>query len=85
MYIGGAFFIAGNDTTPGIAKWDGSHFSSLGCGVNWADCTTPLSINSYGGYVDAITRYNGDIYVGGAIDFAGADSTKVEHRYRAYY
>lgn len=70
LYIGGKFFIAGNDTAPGIVKWDGSHFTSLGCGVNW-DCTSLLAPNTYGGYVDAIIRYNGDIYVGGSIGLAG--------------
>ena len=70
LYIGGSFYLAGSDTVAGIVKWDGHQFTPLGCGVNW-DCTTWITPNTYGGYVHAIAKYKGEIYVGGTIALAG--------------
>jgi hypothetical protein len=68
LYIGGHFSFAGNDTASKIVKWNGSQFSPLGCGLNW-DCN-PATIQSTGGHVLAITKYNNELYAGGAIVLA---------------
>jgi len=51
MYIGGYFYMSGVDNIRGIAKWDGQHFISLGLDM--------------GAEIRAITKYKGELYVGG--------------------
>lgn len=59
LYMGGHFIeVAGNTNSKGIAFYNGSAWSSLGTGVN--------------SYVRAITKYNGNIIIGGDFTTAGA-------------
>jgi hypothetical protein len=70
LYIAGGFFIAGNDTVAGITKWDGHQFHTLGCGLNWGR-NPSTTLTTYGGWVNAMTKYNNEIYVTGSIVLAG--------------
>lgn len=74
LYIGGKFRIAGGDTIPGIAKWDGSQYIPMGCGFDW-DCNSTLW--GYPGPLLAIVRYKGDIYSGGY--FSKADNKPIKN------
>lgn len=60
LYMGGHFIeVAGNTNAAGVAVYNGSAWSSLGTGVN--------------SYVRAITKYNGNIIVGGDFTIAGGN------------
>jgi PKD repeat protein len=61
LYMGGHFLEVNGDTdASGVAVYDGSTWSSLGGGVN--------------DYVRALTKYNGNIIVGGNFSTAGTTS-----------
>jgi hypothetical protein len=63
VYIGGAFSQAGGLQANGVAKWNGSVWSSLGTSTN----------NGVNGAVVALAvAGNGDVYVGGSFSRAGA-------------
>lgn len=55
LYLGVEFNSAGGVPSPGIAKWDGEKFSSLGSGVS-------------GGTVATLASMGGDLYIGGTFN-----------------
>src|SRR5439155_570044 len=57
LYIGGSFTTVGNVFATNVARWNGTSWSTLGCGVN----------NS----VYALTVSGTDLYAGGAFTNAG--------------
>lgn len=57
LYVVGNFRFAGDTEVNGIAKWNGTQWSSLGDGFN--------------GTVYSITEYNGAIYAGGSFSQSG--------------
>ena len=78
LYIGGSFRISLSDSVriSGIATWDGTKFSPVGCGFDWDCTTTYFSPGSYPGAVTCMTKYNGDIYAGGG--FLKADNKPIK-------
>ena len=52
LYLAGAFNTIGSQSTPLIAKYDGINYLSYPLGCTW-------------GSVNAMTFYNGDLYIGG--------------------
>jgi len=64
LFFGGTFSYINSDTMVGIAKWNGSKVSTLGCGVEW-DCITPgFGSGTYP--VNGIVRFDGNIYTIGS-------------------
>jgi hypothetical protein len=64
LYIGGSFNVAGNVVANNLARWDGQNWHAIGEGDE----------NGIGGsdrYVQALTYYNGKLYVGGNFMKAG--------------
>ena len=59
LYVGGRFDSIGGIASRGIAKWDGSHWSSVGGGLTRA------------GTVSAMAVYNNELYVSGGFDSIG--------------
>jgi hypothetical protein len=67
LYVAGMFNNVDNKFIKGIALWDGFQWDSLGAGIDGADTNgNLLPQNTF-----AITRYNGDLYVGGAFNSVG--------------
>lgn len=62
MYVGGSFSLAGTISANNIAKWNGSHWFSLGFGLN--------------GAVNAISSFGNHLYVGGEFKQAGEIDAK---------
>jgi hypothetical protein len=60
LYVGGLFSIASGDSIVSIARWDGNHFTKLGSGLN------------IGSWVYSITKYNGEVYAAGNIQYLGS-------------
>jgi hypothetical protein len=59
VYVGGRFTTVGKMDASGIAKWDGSHWSALGSGVD--------------GVVFAIAVSGNNVYAGGYFTYAGGE------------
>jgi len=59
LYIGGFFDTVNGARINCITKWNGSHWSSVGSGIN------------VGGAIDAMQVFNGSLYVAGGFDSAG--------------
>ena len=57
LYICGSFTAVGEAAANGLAKWDGTRWSTLGSGVN--------------GYVSALVVVGNDVYAAGAFTTAG--------------
>lgn len=74
LYVGGSF-IQLEDESPmsKIVRWDGSDFTSIGCGFNW-DCVNSDDLNAYDGGVASIIRHHGVLYAGGYFQISGPDS-----------
>jgi len=70
LYAGGGFKIAGDIQVDGIGKWDGIKWDSLGSGVDTNDGWPTVS------NVLAITKYDGNLYTGGAFLAIGGISAK---------
>jgi trimeric autotransporter adhesin len=70
LYIIGGYSQFNSDTLGGIGRWNGNIMKSFGCGVGW-DCNTPIIPASFYPNVNAIVRYNNDIYVTGYFYIAG--------------
>lgn len=69
LYLTGSFAWANDQSvSPGILRWDGTGFQSLGCGMEW-DCVTPISLAGLGVSSFAVAKWNGDLYLGGSISF----------------
>ncbi len=68
LFFGGSFSHINNETIVGIAKWNGSSISTLGCGVEW-DCITPGPVSTLP--VNGIIRFSNQIYVIGNFTKAG--------------
>lgn len=66
LYAGGWFSTAGGVSASRIAEWNGSSWASMGTGI------TNTSI--YGSAVFALAAYNGELYAGGPMEFAGGVS-----------
>ena len=64
LIVAGDFSFTGHygETIDGVARWDGQYWRSLGAGVLG---------HSFGSPVNAMTVYNGNLIVGGALDTAG--------------
>ncbi|CAN5204933.1 hypothetical protein BH09BAC5_BH09BAC5_14750 [soil metagenome] len=65
LYTGGVFIEVDNKPIRGIARWNGLQWDSLGAGID------PLSLG-WPQNTLAITRYNNEIYAGGAFHSAGS-------------
>jgi hypothetical protein len=65
LYVGGAFYAAGNVAATNIAKWDGEKWSSLDGGV-WRN-PNPASE----GAVHDLALFKGELIVAGEFHFAG--------------
>lgn len=64
----GAFAWANDmQVSPGVLRWSDGAFSSMGCGVGW-DCVGYIN-NAGINPVLAITRWQGEVYIGGEISF----------------
>jgi len=61
LYVGGAFTVAGDVVVKYIAKWDGTHWSALGTGMN-----NPV-------YAPAVS--GSDLYAGGSFETAGGKAS----------
>src|SRR6266851_8886379 len=64
LYIGGAFKVIGTAVAGGVAKWDGTNWSSLGSGVGGA--IRALALDSAG-----------NLYAGGAFTNAALQATNI--------
>lgn len=64
LYIGGAFSIAGETWATNVAKWNGTHWSPLGSGLN--------------GQVNALALWGNDLYAGGRFTFNVQESTTLQ-------
>ena len=62
VFVGGSFTNAGGVVATGVAKWDGSAWSSLGSGLSPSIGTASAA---------ALALIGNDLYVGGNIGFAG--------------
>lgn len=63
LYVGGAFFATDGMAANNIASWDGNQWDTLSSGLVY--CGAGL------GWADAMTVYNGKLYVAGAFCHAG--------------
>jgi len=73
LYIAGGFGSVDSITTSQIAKWNGSHWSAVGTGINAG--SSPIGGDSDGStytFVKSLTVYNGSLYAGGS--FSSADT-----------
>ncbi|HOY30434.1 MAG TPA: T9SS type A sorting domain-containing protein [Bacteroidales bacterium] len=68
LYIGGDFSKIDSTIVYGIAEWDGTNFSPLGCGVDW-DCFSPVCAGCFPRPVYSLTKYKNEIYAGGSFLF----------------
>jgi heavy metal-binding protein len=69
VYVGGRFATAGGVSANGIARWDGTRFTSLGSGVASGDDA---------GVVSAMTFFRGELYVAGQfLTAGGADARNI--------
>jgi hypothetical protein len=64
IYVAGQLGFAGNVQANGIAKWNGTSWSSLGAGLSES-----WTLFSGGGYAYALALSGSNLYVGGAISF----------------
>ncbi len=71
VYVAGAFTQIDGITANGIAKWDGSAWTSLGTG----------SANGVTGVIHAIAVAGSDVYVGGYLSKAGGQPTQCVARW----
>jgi trimeric autotransporter adhesin len=69
LYIGGSFCYFNSDTMVGMAKWNGTNMSTLGCGIEW-DCI-PAQVSGYTNPVYAMIRFDNNIFVTGSFLHAG--------------
>lgn len=65
LYVGGVFIEVDDKPIRGMARWNGLQWDSLGAGIDNLSLGWPQ--NTF-----AITRYNNEIYVGGAFTSAGS-------------
>jgi hypothetical protein len=65
LYAAGMFHQADGKQCKGIARWNGTQWDSLGAGIDG------LNPNVFPGNTLAMTRYNNELYVGGAFGSAG--------------
>ena len=73
VYIGGDFRVAGNVVANGVAKWNGTAWSSLGVGMSKS-----MAYYGGGGVYALATASNGDVYAGGNfIQAGGGTATNV--------
>src|SRR5690606_27508961 len=71
LYVGGWFHTAGGQTTPGVARWSGSAWSSVGAGLDFP-ASQPL-VNSFVQFDDGS---GSALYVGGVFELAGGQSAR---------
>jgi trimeric autotransporter adhesin len=64
VYVGGVFGVCGTAVAPGVAKWDGKTWSSLGSGVIYGPGID-------GEVVAMALDHAGNLYIGGAFTMAG--------------
>jgi trimeric autotransporter adhesin len=62
LVVAGSFLTAGGEEVNRIARWDGSHWTSL---------TGPSGTGLEGGIVYALSVYNGEVIAGGRFNMAG--------------
>src|SRR4030067_3247760 len=62
LIVGGGFYTVGRITANNIARWDGSHWTTLGTGMN--------------DDVSALIVYNGELIAGGGFTIAGGVSAR---------
>ncbi len=74
LYIGGEFTRVGQVLANGVAKWDGKVWTGLGTGIGNSPQSQPLAGSgmSVPNVLSLAVAPNGDLYVGGRFDQAGA-------------
>ena len=73
LIITGNFSQINSDTIMGLARWDGSHISTYGCGLGW-DCTTPFNTGGAYAHVAPSVRFNGTLFATGGFIKAGTET-----------
>jgi len=70
LYVGGGMIGAtGGALSPGIVRWDGQEFHTVGCGFEY-DCVDTITSQVLGTPVQTLVMWEGALYAGGSFQFA---------------